>query len=176
MFQIVAIGAAAIALLLDLFSHRFQRATLAVSNLQTKGKASREETARLQMALMPDWVGTAALLEKAMAIIAAILLYFAFASWAVAAFAISYLLGLFAGIGGVFIPLMPYAWYLASIEKHLESSRLKLVAGQRLPTGATIDVVESMDLSRLTRELADESTTGKLSVEAIAAGRIQNQI
>lgn len=172
--QFVAIGAAAIALLIDLFLHRFQRATLAIANLQTAGKGSRQEIARLQMAMMPDWVGAVGLLERLFAIIAAVLLYFAFSWWGVIGFALLYLLGLFAGIGGVFIPIVPYSWYLASIEKHLDSSRLKLLTEQRLPTGATLDLVESMDLSRLAQDLAEDSATGKISVEAVAAGRIAN--
>jgi hypothetical protein len=170
--QIAAIAAAAATLLIDLLLHRFQRTTLAIANLQTVGKGSRQEIARLQMAMTPFWIVPVALLEKLMAVTAAVLLYVAYAWWGVIGFGLLYLMGIFAGIGGVFIPIMPYPFYLASIEKYLESSRLKLVTGQRLPAGATVDIVESMALSHLANGLAEDSANGKTSVEAIAAGRI----
>jgi hypothetical protein len=173
--QIAAIASAAIALLIEVFLHRFQRATLAVANLQTEGKGGRQEIARLQMAMMPDWVGAVVVLEKLAAAIAAVLLYLAYSWWGVVVFAILYLPGIFAGVGGVFIPFLPYSWYLRSIERHLEKCRIKLVTEQLLPAGATVDLIESMDLGRVVQELAEGAATGTSSVEAIAAGRIVGQ-
>jgi hypothetical protein len=170
LMQFSAIGATAIALLIELFLHRYQRATLAIANLQTGGKGSRQEIAGLQMAMMPDWVGPVGLLGNLATGLAAVLLYFAFSWWGVIGIALVYMLG--PAIGGIYIPIMPYAWCLASIEEHLKSSQLKLMTGQRLPIGAMTDLSESLQLSTLVHDLVMDSANGKRNVEAIAAGRI----
>lgn len=172
MLQGAALIAAVVVLLISLLTHKFQRATLAVANLRTEGKGSRSEIARLQMAMSPDWVGHVALFEYVLAVVAATLIYFAFSWWILIGFGVAYL-GLFAGIGVAFIPLMPHSWNLASIEKHLNSVCLSSALGQRLPIGATTDVSELLSLTSLVGDLREDLLAGKVSVESIAAGYIK---
>jgi hypothetical protein len=142
--HVAALAFAAVALLFGLASHRYQRTTLAIAKLQSDGKGTLQEISRLQLAMMPDWIGRVVLLERLSAAIAVVLLYFAYSWWGVLSFGVVYFLGLFAGIGGVFIPIMPYSWNLKSLERRLEQSHLKLVKGARQPLGATDDLLESM--------------------------------
>lgn len=125
------------------------------------------------MAMTPNWIGHLALLEYLLALIAAVLFYLAFSWWGVIGFGIVYLLGLFASLGGLLIPIMPHSWNLTAIEKHLENCRVSNALGQRLPTGATADLSESWHLSLLAGELREEFAAGRMSVERIAAGYVE---
>lgn len=174
--QFAAVAVAASVLLIDVLTHRFQRATLAVANLATEGKGTRQEIGRLQLAMTPDWIGSIGLLEYALAAIAAVLLYLAFPWWALLAFGVLYLGGLFAGLAGLVIPIMPHAWNLVAIDKHLEHCRLAGALGKRLPHGATTDTSESLNLGNLADELRQEFSAGKVSVESIAAGYLPNGV
>jgi hypothetical protein len=120
--------------------------------------------------MTPDWVGHLGLLEYASAAVAAVLLYLAFSWWGLISFGILYLCGIFAGLGGLVIKLMPHAWNLAKIEKHLEECRLTEALGRPLPYGASTDLGESLHLGFLANDLREEFIAGRVSVESVAAG------
>jgi hypothetical protein len=167
--QIAAIAVTLIVLLIDLFTHRFQRATLAVANLKTEGNSDRQEIGRLQLAMTPEWIGHCALLEYTLAAVAAVQLYLAFQWWVLLALGVLYLGGMLAGLVGPVVPLMPHAWNLAVIGRHLNHCRLAAAIGERLPNGAT-DMIESLYLGELADGLREEFAIGKVSVERVAAG------
>jgi hypothetical protein len=142
----------------------------------TEGKSTRQEIARLQLAMTPDWIGRLTLLEWFCALVAVVTLFIGFRWWALGCFGVLYLLGIFAGFVGLIIPLMPYAWNLNAVLKHLERSRMSLMLGKQLPSGATTDITESFQLSHLAETLREAFGDGKMSVERCATGLLEEAL
>ena len=167
--QAAAIVVTALLFLLDIGTHRFQRATLAVANIQNGGTGSRNEIARLQMAMTPDLVGALKLLEWVFGVAAFVLLLFGFSWWVVLILGVLYLSGIFAGIGALIFKVMPHSWNLAVIEKHLYDVRQSHYVGGYLLRGAA-SADESLELNLLATELREEFEAGRASVERCAYG------
>jgi len=172
MLQIAALVVAAVALLINTLTHRFQRATLALANLHTQGTGDRNEIGRLQLAMMPDWMGHIILLEYGIALAAATLLYFAFPWWVLIILTLAYL-GLFSGICGSFLPFMPHSWNLKKIESHLDDVVLRSTFVQRLPVGSSTDESELLSLASLVSNFRMDCIAGNVSLESIAAGNLK---